>query len=116
MVSGTDRPVSSVRRLGAGGMAEAFEAARTGPGGFEQRVCVKRVLPSYSTDRDFVRLFLREARMAAALSHRNVTRVVDFGEDGGCHYLALELIDGMDLRRLTKALAGGRGCRCRWSR
>jgi serine/threonine protein kinase len=99
-------PFRVVRRLGAGGMAEAFEALRAGPGGFEQRVCLKRVLPGYSTDEDFVRMFLREARLAAALSHRNITRVVDFGEDAGCHYLALELVEGMDLRRLLRV--GGR--------
>lgn len=97
-------PFEIGRRLGAGGMAEAFEGIRRGPGGFEQRVCVKRVLPAYSTDADFVSLFEREARVAASLSHRNVTRVVDFGSDGGCHYLALELVDGMDLRRLIRAL------------
>lgn len=98
-------PFEVVRRLGAGGMAETFEAVRRGLGGFEQRVCVKRVLPGYSTDAEFVRLFMREARLAAALSHRCVTRVVDFGEDRGCHYLALELVEGMDLRRLRRALA-----------
>jgi serine/threonine protein kinase len=98
-------PFRVLRRLGAGGMAEAFEAVRAGPGGFEQRVCIKRVLPGYSTDEDFVRLFLREARLAAALSHRNITRVVDFGQDAGCHYLALELVDGIDLRRLLRATA-----------
>lgn len=98
-------PFELLRRLGAGGMAETFEGIRRGPGGFEQRVCVKRVLPGYSTDAEFVRLFMREARLAAALSHRCVTRVVDFGEDHGCHYLALELVEGMDLRRLRRALA-----------
>lgn len=104
--SGPERigPFEIERRLGAGGMAEAFEGVRRGPGGFEQRVCVKRVLPAYSTDRDFVKLFEREARVAASLSHRNVTRVVDFGSDGGCHYLALELVEGMDLRRLLRVL------------
>ncbi len=97
-------PFRIVRRLGAGGMAEAYEGVRSGPGGFQQRVCVKRVLPGYSTDSEFVRLFLREARLAASLSHRNVTRVVDFGEDGGCYFLALELVEGMDVRRLLKAI------------
>ena len=101
---GTIGPFRTIRRLGAGGMAEAFEAVREGPGGFRQRVCVKRILPTWSTERDFVRLFVREARLAAALSHRNITRVVDFGEDRGCHYLALELVDGLDLRRFLRAL------------
>ncbi|HJL15074.1 MAG TPA: serine/threonine-protein kinase [Sandaracinaceae bacterium LLY-WYZ-13_1] len=101
-------PFRVVRRLGAGGMAEAFEGIRRGPGGFEQRVCIKRVLPAYSTDPDFVRLFQREARLAAALSHRNLTRVLDFGEDAGCHYLALELVEGVDLRRLLEGRPGRR--------
>lgn len=101
-------PFHIVRRLGAGGMAEAFECVRTGPGGFEQRVCVKRVLPAYSSDAELRKLFLREARLAAALSHRNITRVVDFGEDAGCHYLALELVEGVDLRCLLRAIPSHR--------
>ncbi|MBZ0118095.1 MAG: protein kinase [Sandaracinaceae bacterium] len=84
-------------------MAEAFLGVRDGPGGFEQRVCVKRVLPAYGGDAEFVRLFLREARLAASLSHRNVTGVVDFGQDGDSYFLALELVEGADLRRILKA-------------
>lgn len=97
-------PFRLVRRLGAGGMAETFEGQREGPAGFLQRVCIKRVLPAYSSDEDFVRLFGREARLAASLSHRNVTRVVDFGEDQCSPYLALELVEGTDLRRLLRTL------------
>jgi serine/threonine protein kinase len=96
-------PFEIVRRIGAGGMAEAFEGRRTGPGGFEQRVCVKRVLPSQANDPELALLFLREARVASALSHRNVVRVIELGEDQGL-YLALELVDGADLRRLAGAL------------
>lgn len=95
-------PFRLLRRLGAGGMAEAFEGLREGPGGFEQRVCIKRVLPLQATDPELIRLFHREARLAAVLSHRNVTRVLEFGEDRGICYLALELVDGMDLRTLLR--------------
>lgn len=94
-------PFEIVRRLGAGGMAEAFEGRRCGPGGFVQRVCVKRILPSRARDPEHVQLFLREARLAAALSHRNIVRVIELGADGT--YLALELIEGTDLRRLLAA-------------
>ena len=37
-----------VERLGVGGMAETFVAVRRGPGGFEQRVCLKRILPTFA--------------------------------------------------------------------
>jgi serine/threonine protein kinase len=93
-------PWNVERALGAGGMAEAYAAVRRGAGGFEQRVCVKRVLPAFAADPDFLRLFHREARLAASLNHRNVVRVVELGDDAGTPYLALELVEGIDLRRL----------------
>lgn len=101
-------PFRVVRRLGVGGMAETFEAARQGPGGFEQRVCLKRVLPAFSQDEEFVKQFQREARLAASLRHSNIVGVLDFGEIDGLHYMALELIDGVDLRAFLAAQEGKR--------
>lgn len=43
----------AVERLGVGGIAETFVAIRCGPGGFEQRVCLKRILPTFVNDADF---------------------------------------------------------------
>src|SRR5262245_54105617 len=95
-------PFEPVQRLGAGGMAETFVAVRRGPAGFEQRVCIKRILPAYEGDRDFVEAFLREARTSAQLRHANIVQVLDFGLADDSHYLALELIDGIDLRALLR--------------
>jgi len=83
-------------------MAETFEALRRGPGGFEQRVCIKRILPAYESDQEFVAAFLREATTGAQLRHANIVQVLDFGVADGSHYLALELVDGMDLRGLMQ--------------
>jgi serine/threonine protein kinase len=96
-------PYHLVRRLGVGGMAETFEATRAGAGGFEQRVCLKRVLPAFSDDAEFVSRFQREAKLAAQLRHTNIVGVIDFGEVGGVHYMTLELVDGVDLRSLLKS-------------
>lgn len=93
-------PYQLVRRLGVGGMAEAYEAIRQGPSGFSQRVCLKLVLPFLRNDRDFVRLFEREARLVAQLRHRNIVGVIDFGQIDARPYMALELVDGADLRIL----------------
>ena len=95
-------PYALVRRLGAGGMAETFEGVRSGPGGFEQRVCVKRILPEVSDDPNFVRLFREEARVAARLRHANIVQLLDVGDVDGAHYLTLELVEGCDLRRLLQ--------------
>lgn len=106
--AGSDRPLSDplgqdfgpyklIRRLGVGGMAETYEAIRSGPSDFTQRVCLKVVLPFYRDREDFRELFEREARLAAKLRHRNIVGVIDFGEIDGVTYMALELVDGVDL-------------------
>ncbi|MGB5812000.1 MAG: serine/threonine-protein kinase, partial [Polyangiales bacterium] len=101
-------PYRLVRRLGVGGMAETFEAVRVGNAGFEQRVCLKRVLPAYGQDADFVERFRREAQLAANLRHSNVVGVTDFGEVDGVSYMALELVDGVDLRSFLKSRPAGK--------
>ncbi|TNF63262.1 MAG: serine/threonine protein kinase [Deltaproteobacteria bacterium] len=97
-----------VERLGVGGMAETFLAIRRGPGGFQQRVCLKRILPTFVNESGFVEMFVREARLSALLHHGHIARVLDFGITNGTHYLTLELIEGTDLRVLLRHL-GKRG-------
>jgi serine/threonine protein kinase len=99
-------PYKLVRRLGAGGMAETFEAIRRGPSGFSQRVCLKLVLPFLRDSKDFIQLFEREARLAAKLRHSNIVGVIDFGVIDGVSYMALELVDGADLRAVLDAQPG----------
>jgi serine/threonine protein kinase len=93
-----------VERLGVGGMAETFVAVRHGPGGFEQRVCLKRILRTFVDGADFVEMFLREARLSALLHHGHIARVLDFGITDGAHYLSLELIEDTDLRGALRHL------------
>ncbi|MEM9728265.1 MAG: protein kinase [Myxococcota bacterium] len=92
-----------LRRLGAGGMAETFEAVRHGPGGFSQRVCLKLVLPSFRGREDFMAAFEREARLAARLRHSNIVGILDYGQVDGVSYMAIELIDGVDLSALLES-------------
>lgn len=86
-----------VRRIAVGGMAELYLGRAVGPGGFEKPVAIKRVLPHRTADDDFVRLFVKEARIAASLDHANVVKVMDFGVAGGDHYLVMEYLHGHDL-------------------
>ncbi len=93
-------PYRILRRLGMGGMAETFEAIRQGPSGFSRRVCLKLVRPALREDEGSIHLFEREARLAAKLHHSNIVSVIDFGEIEGTLYMALELVDGVDLQTL----------------
>jgi eukaryotic-like serine/threonine-protein kinase len=89
-------------RIGGGGMAEVFEAALVGAEGFTRPVAVKRMLPALSADARFGGLFVNEARLAALLHHPNIASVLDFDrDDDGRYFLVMELIRGVDLRRLT---------------
>lgn len=88
-------------RLALGGMAEIFRA-RTRTEGFAKRICIKRILPSFLDSADFVMMFRDEAALAARLTHTNVVQVFDFGEEDGSLFLAMEFIDGADLRTLMK--------------
>jgi serine/threonine protein kinase len=101
-------PYELVRRLGVGGMAETFEAIRRGPGDFAQRVCLKLVQPFFRDKPDFLEMFEREARLAAQLRHSNIVGVIDFGRIEGTTYMALELVDGIDLATLLDARPGRR--------
>ena len=89
-------------------MAEVFLArALQGPIA-GQRVVVKRVHDHLAGEGEFREMFLREATLAAQLDHPNIVRVVDFGEDDGVPYLAMEWLDGVDLRvALGTAFARG---------
>ncbi len=98
-------PYELVRPLGAGGMAQTFAAVRRGPAGFEQRVCLKRILPNHAEDRLFVEQFLDEARLLAHLRHGGIVQVYDFGEIDGSYFMALELVEGSDLDRLLVSLS-----------
>ncbi|MBM4381393.1 MAG: protein kinase, partial [Deltaproteobacteria bacterium] len=90
-------------------MAELFLARAEGPGGFSKQLVVKRILPHLVSDPSFVDMFLGEARLAALLNHPNVVQTFDFGEAGGAYFLAMEFIDGPNLRMLLKAAQEGKG-------
>jgi serine/threonine protein kinase len=96
-------PYEIVSKLGVGGMAETYVAVRRGPGGFAKDVCLKRVLPAFADDERFQKMFFAEAKIAARLRHGQVVQLVDFGEIEGTYFLALELVDGCDLRKLLRA-------------
>ena len=92
-----------VRKLAVGGMAEVFLARSEGAMGFSKTLVVKRILPHFSDDPTFTAMFLGEAKMAAELNHPNLVQVFDFGQAEDRLFLAMEFIDGPNLRQLNLA-------------
>jgi hypothetical protein len=101
----TDEPYLIERRLAQGGMAEVFVAKRRGPHGFQKRVALKRILPQFAVEPDFVHMFIDEARLAARLDHANIVQVFDFGQHTGSFFIAMELVSGSNVNQLLRAVA-----------
>ena len=93
-----------IRQLAKGGMGEIWLAKATGAAGWQKPVVVKRVLPHLEDDPEFLTRFIDEARISASLSHGNIVPVFDLGEDDGMYFIAMEWVDGWDLRKLLRIL------------
>lgn len=88
------------QKIAMGGMAEIFRAKSIGAEGFEKTVVIKRILPHFCEDESFVTMFQDEARVAAHLNHANVVQIFDFDEVDGLYYIAMEYVEGQDLKRV----------------
>lgn len=90
-----------MERLATGGMAEVYRAKAGGAGGFEKQVAIKRILPSYSQNDEFRKMFEYEARLSSMLTHANIVQVYDFNKFGETYLLAMEFVDGKNLRQFV---------------
>src|SRR5262245_25288883 len=90
------------RRIAVGGMAEVFKAKLIGIKGFEKTVALKRILPEFTEDDEFVQMFVDEARISSHLHHGNIVQVYDFGKVDQSYYIAMEYVDGPNLKNLLQ--------------
>ncbi|HWU88284.1 MAG TPA: protein kinase, partial [Kofleriaceae bacterium] len=82
-------------------MAEVFLASTMGAEGFSRRVAIKRVLPGFSDNEAFARMFVDEAQLSSQLVHPNIVSVLDFDRDAEQRlFLVMELVEGKDLDAL----------------
>ena len=92
-----------VQRLSRGGMGEIF-MAKHGLSGFEKLAVIKKVLPHLAADASFISRFVDEAQVAIKLQHVNIAQVFEVGRVGDEYFLALEYVEGRDLRRTLGVL------------
>jgi hypothetical protein len=87
-------------------MAEIFKAKLVGVEGFEKTVVIKRILPFWSERRDFITMLVDEAKVLVHLNHPNIVQVYELGRVGETYFIAMEHVEGFDLRRLLDKLKG----------
>lgn len=85
--------------IGSGGMANVYKAYDEE----SQRIVALKVLKDeHRGDMEFVRRFEREAQAVLMLSHENIVRSYDVGEDDGVSYIVLEYVEGKTLKEIIK--------------
>ncbi len=94
-----------VDKIAVGGMAEIFKAKSFGHDGFEKLLVIKRILPHISEKPEFVQMFKDEAKVSVALQHANIIQTFDFGHVLDNWFIAMECVEGKDVKGLLRKLA-----------
>lgn len=85
-----------LEKIGTGGMSDVYKAKDQKLNRF---VAVKVLKQEFSENRNFVSKFRVEAQAAAGLMHPNIVNVYDVGEEEGIHYIVMELVEGITLKK-----------------
>jgi len=95
------------QKVARGGMAELHLADYVRRDGFRRKVAVKRILPHLAGNKDFIKMFTREARLAALLQHPNIVQIFDYGKIENAYFIAMEYIDGKNLGEILSGINQG---------
>jgi eukaryotic-like serine/threonine-protein kinase len=90
-------PYRLLYRVASGGMAEVYRAQHD-----ELDVAIKRLLPRYNEDEEFIVMLTDEARITGWFDHPNIVRLFEFCVVDDQHFLAMEFVDGVDLRSFVR--------------
>ena len=89
----------NLKLIGRGGMASVYRSEDPVTG---QRVAVKVLANNLAEDNQFQRRFMREAETVSSLSHENIVRILNYGEEEGTYFLVMEYLSGPNLHSLLK--------------
>jgi tRNA A-37 threonylcarbamoyl transferase component Bud32 len=90
----TLKDYSDIKELARGGMSRIYCATQIS---LNRQVVIKEMAAGLLTTKSEIRRFENEAQASASLSHDNIIRIYDYGEENGSFYIAMEYIDGSDL-------------------
>jgi serine/threonine protein kinase len=91
-----------IATLGQGGMGMIYLAVAGGLGGFRKLFVVKELKAELTHNSEFLRLFMREARLAARLNHANVVHTIEADHEAGRYFLAMEFLDGQPFSEVLR--------------
>ncbi len=91
-----------VEKIATGGMAEIFKALALGVDGHHYTLAIKRILPQYSNDEEFISLLIDEAKLMVHLNHPSIVPIVEFGKIDDSYFIAMDFVEGTTLKNLFK--------------
>ena len=91
-----------LEKIGTGGMSDVYKAK---DGKLNRFVAVKVLKQEFAENANFVSKFKTEAQAAAGMMHPNIVNVYDVGEEGGTHYIVMELVEGITLKKYIEKKA-----------
>lgn len=94
-----------IDKVAVGGMAEVFRAKTFSHGGFEKLLVIKRILQHLGDNGEFVEMFIDEAKISVMLQHPNIVQIYDFGKCRENYFIAMECVEGKDLKIILRKLA-----------
>ncbi|HDT14249.1 MAG TPA: serine/threonine protein kinase, partial [Candidatus Aminicenantes bacterium] len=90
-----------IEELGHGGMGRVYKIFDTKT---KEKIALKLIKPEISSDGEAIERFDNELRLARRISHRNVCRMYDLGDDNGTHYITMEYVSGEDLKSVLRMM------------
>lgn len=91
-----------IRKIADGGMGSVYEALLYGSDNFQKVVAIKTILEKFSEQREFVDMFIGEAKLVADLVHQNIVQIYQLGRTRSIYYIAMEYIHGVNLQEFIK--------------
>lgn len=91
-------------KIQTGGMAEIYLARRPGASGVSKFLAIKRILPQFSEQKEFIEMFKDEAKIAVNLSHANIVSIHEFGTEQNQFFLAMDYVEGRNLRQILNKM------------
>jgi serine/threonine protein kinase len=90
--------------IASGGMATVYRGKLIGIEGFEKDVAIKKILPLWSHNPEFVAMLIDEAKVLVPLHHNNIVQVFELGKEGESYFIVMEFVDGFDLKKILTKL------------
>jgi len=91
-------------KIASGGMADVYRGKLVGVEGFEKEIALKKILPHWNLNQDFITMLVDEAKVLLHLTHSNIVQVFELNREEELYFIAMEYVDGIDLRTLLKKI------------